>query len=316
MSECKTDPACGGAGPPWYARRRPYERSTERILTTHTGSLPAPIPDANDVREGGGRPRRFRRLAHGSGRRWRRCSKQVRSASTSSTTASTAKPATPPTSRTACGGSGARASPAVPGPRGFPRDGAPGIRGPGARGGRRPAPEAIAVQDARSGAHRVANLRTAARSHAPGGVPHGSLSRGHPLFFHNGALPEPRGIPLPSPGHEARSTRDGGARGTVSRSIAGSPRWAATSSLPDLSLEEFRKMARLHVEALDHALAGVPPDQARMHLCWATTRARSLRRPSGDILDIVFGRPRGRRVLRGRQPPPAHEWRSSEHPRA
>src|SRR5213593_1492917 len=36
----------------------------------------------------------------------------------------------------------------------------------------------------------------------------------------------------------------------------------------DLSLEAFRAMARLHVEALNHALANVPPDQARLHLCW------------------------------------------------
>src|SRR6201997_5012985 len=35
-----------------------------------------------------------------------------------------------------------------------------------------------------------------------------------------------------------------------------------------LGLEEFRKMARLHIRALDHALANVPPDRARMHLCW------------------------------------------------
>src|SRR5213592_344129 len=38
----------------------------------------------------------------------------------------------------------------------------------------------------------------------------------------------------------------------------------------DLSLEEFRKMARLHVEALDHALAEVPPDKVRI-----TTTSRS-----------------------------------------
>src|SRR5262249_25045955 len=36
----------------------------------------------------------------------------------------------------------------------------------------------------------------------------------------------------------------------------------------ELSLTEFRKMARLHVEALDHALANVPPDRVRMHVCW------------------------------------------------
>src|SRR5579863_1887335 len=36
----------------------------------------------------------------------------------------------------------------------------------------------------------------------------------------------------------------------------------------DLSLEEFRKRARLHIEALNHALAGIAPERLRMHLCW------------------------------------------------
>jgi len=34
----------------------------------------------------------------------------------------------------------------------------------------------------------------------------------------------------------------------------------------DLNVEEFRTMARLHLEALDYARARVPPEQARIHL--------------------------------------------------
>jgi 5-methyltetrahydropteroyltriglutamate--homocysteine methyltransferase len=36
----------------------------------------------------------------------------------------------------------------------------------------------------------------------------------------------------------------------------------------DLSLEEFRKRARQHVEALNHAVRNIPAEQLRMHLCW------------------------------------------------
>jgi 5-methyltetrahydropteroyltriglutamate--homocysteine methyltransferase len=36
----------------------------------------------------------------------------------------------------------------------------------------------------------------------------------------------------------------------------------------DLPLAEFRKKARLHIEALNHALANIPPERLRMHLCW------------------------------------------------
>src|SRR5277367_949587 len=35
-----------------------------------------------------------------------------------------------------------------------------------------------------------------------------------------------------------------------------------------LSVEEFRKRARLHVEALNHAVANIPAEQLRMHVCW------------------------------------------------
>src|SRR5438876_1159088 len=36
----------------------------------------------------------------------------------------------------------------------------------------------------------------------------------------------------------------------------------------DLTVAEFRKRAALHIEALNHALANIPPERARMHLCW------------------------------------------------
>src|SRR5690349_5011139 len=36
----------------------------------------------------------------------------------------------------------------------------------------------------------------------------------------------------------------------------------------DLALPEFRKKAMLHVEALNHATRNIPPDRLRMHLCW------------------------------------------------
>jgi len=36
----------------------------------------------------------------------------------------------------------------------------------------------------------------------------------------------------------------------------------------DLSDEEFLKIAVLHVEALNHALAGIDPSRVRVHICW------------------------------------------------
>ncbi|MXU64802.1 cobalamin-independent methionine synthase II family protein [Oceanomicrobium pacificus] len=36
----------------------------------------------------------------------------------------------------------------------------------------------------------------------------------------------------------------------------------------DLSDDEFLKVAEMHVEALNHALANVPQDRVRVHICW------------------------------------------------
>jgi 5-methyltetrahydropteroyltriglutamate--homocysteine methyltransferase len=76
-----------------------------------------------------------------------------------------------------------------------------------------------------------------------------------------------------------------------------------------LSLEEFRKMARLHVEALNHALARIPPDRLRMHLCWGNYEGpHHCDVPLAEIIDLVFeARPNGL-SFEAANPRHAHEW--------
>jgi 5-methyltetrahydropteroyltriglutamate--homocysteine methyltransferase len=80
-----------------------------------------------------------------------------------------------------------------------------------------------------------------------------------------------------------------------------------------LSTEEFRKAARLHIEALNHALANVPPDQARVHLCWGNYEGpHHYDVPLADILEVVFtARPSGI-SFEAANPRHAHEWRVFE----
>jgi len=80
-----------------------------------------------------------------------------------------------------------------------------------------------------------------------------------------------------------------------------------------LSVEEFRKMARLHVEALNQALADVPPDQARVHLCWGNYEGpHHYDVPLAEILDVVFtARPSGI-SFEAANPRHAHEWKVFE----
>jgi 5-methyltetrahydropteroyltriglutamate--homocysteine methyltransferase len=77
----------------------------------------------------------------------------------------------------------------------------------------------------------------------------------------------------------------------------------------DLDVAGFRRMAALHIEALNHALAGVPPDQARVHLCWGNYEGPHHHDVAlADIIDVVFtARPAGI-SFEASNPRHAHEW--------
>jgi 5-methyltetrahydropteroyltriglutamate--homocysteine methyltransferase len=81
----------------------------------------------------------------------------------------------------------------------------------------------------------------------------------------------------------------------------------------DLNLDDFRKAARLHVEALNHAVARIPPDRMRMHLCWGNYEGpHHCDVPIEAIIDIVFlARPSGI-SFEAANPRHAHEWRVFE----
>jgi 5-methyltetrahydropteroyltriglutamate--homocysteine methyltransferase len=77
----------------------------------------------------------------------------------------------------------------------------------------------------------------------------------------------------------------------------------------DLDLAEFRKRAEMHVEALNHALAGIPPEQLRLHLCWGNYEGpHHCDVALADIIDIVFrARPAGI-SFEAANPRHGHEW--------
>jgi 5-methyltetrahydropteroyltriglutamate--homocysteine methyltransferase len=57
----------------------------------------------------------------------------------------------------------------------------------------------------------------------------------------------------------------------------------------DKSLAEFRKIIAVNVAALNHAVAGIPADRMRMHVCWGSTVApHHTDVPLIDIIDIVL----------------------------
>jgi 5-methyltetrahydropteroyltriglutamate--homocysteine methyltransferase len=77
----------------------------------------------------------------------------------------------------------------------------------------------------------------------------------------------------------------------------------------DLSLSDFRKRARLHIEALNHAVANIPAEQLRIHLCWGNYEGPHHRDvPLADIIDIVFTAKPDAISLEAANPRHAHEW--------
>ena len=77
----------------------------------------------------------------------------------------------------------------------------------------------------------------------------------------------------------------------------------------NLELSEFRKRAGAHVEVLNQALANIPPERARIHICWGNYEGPHHRDvPLGDIIDIVFSARPSFVSFEAANPRHAHEW--------
>ena len=76
-----------------------------------------------------------------------------------------------------------------------------------------------------------------------------------------------------------------------------------------LSLGKFRAKARLHIEALNHAVQNIPADQMRLHLCWGNYEGpHHCDVPLQDIIETVFlAKPDGL-SFEAANPRHAHEW--------
>lgn len=75
------------------------------------------------------------------------------------------------------------------------------------------------------------------------------------------------------------------------------------------SLEDFRKRAQMHIEALNHAVANIPAERIRMHLCWGNYGGpHHCDIPLRDIVDIVWTAKPLTLLLEAANPRHAHEW--------
>jgi 5-methyltetrahydropteroyltriglutamate--homocysteine methyltransferase len=77
----------------------------------------------------------------------------------------------------------------------------------------------------------------------------------------------------------------------------------------DASISEFRTEIELHVEVLNHALEGIDPDQVRIHVCWGNYPGPHHHDvPLAEILEIVYQVNASGLSIEGANPRHEHEW--------
>lgn len=78
----------------------------------------------------------------------------------------------------------------------------------------------------------------------------------------------------------------------------------------DRPLEDFRTALALRIEAQNHALANIPEEQVRFHLCWGNYEGPHTKDvPLEDIVDLVLKINAGAYSVEASNPRHAHEWK-------
>ncbi len=64
-------------------------------------------------------------------------------------------------------------------------------------------------------------------------------------------------------------------------------KWATL--VPDITLEEYRRKAKMRVDATNHALRNIPQEQVRYHLCWGSWNGPHIDDiPFRDVVDLML----------------------------
>ncbi|MFO1400753.1 MAG: cobalamin-independent methionine synthase II family protein [Steroidobacteraceae bacterium] len=87
-------------------------------------------------------------------------------------------------------------------------------------------------------------------------------------------------------------------------------------TLVQKSPQHYRKWAELRVEALNHALEGIPEDRIRYHVCFGSWHLpHTADAPLEDIIDLVLQVKTGAYSIEAANPRHEHEWRVWEQRR-
>jgi 5-methyltetrahydropteroyltriglutamate--homocysteine methyltransferase len=84
--------------------------------------------------------------------------------------------------------------------------------------------------------------------------------------------------------------------------------WDMISPAPELAA--YKKFTMLRVEALNHALRGLPPERVRYHLCWGSWHGPHVTDiPFRDIVEVMLAVKAGGYSFEAGNVRHAHEWR-------
>jgi 5-methyltetrahydropteroyltriglutamate--homocysteine methyltransferase len=80
--------------------------------------------------------------------------------------------------------------------------------------------------------------------------------------------------------------------------------------IPAPPLEDYRKMQARNIDALNHALAGIPEDRVRYHLCWGSWQGPHVHDLGlRDVVDLVLRVKAQAYSIEAATPRHSHEWR-------
>jgi 5-methyltetrahydropteroyltriglutamate--homocysteine methyltransferase len=80
--------------------------------------------------------------------------------------------------------------------------------------------------------------------------------------------------------------------------------------VPPASFADYRNWVAMNVEAINHALAGIPEERVRYHVCWGSWPGPHVTDvPLKAIVDLMLKVKAGTYLIEGANPRHAHEWR-------
>jgi 5-methyltetrahydropteroyltriglutamate--homocysteine methyltransferase len=80
--------------------------------------------------------------------------------------------------------------------------------------------------------------------------------------------------------------------------------------VPPATFDEYRRWVARQVEVTNHALAGIPEDRVRYHVCWGSWPGpHTTDVPLKSIVDLILEVRAGTYLIEGANPRHEHEWR-------